>query len=491
MPPGDHNPPGILTKPGEFAPGIPVSRVIKPLPRVRGPQEWGMALQRHEAERAGTHSDLRLVDEKGRAHSWALPNIDLPKPGEKVTVIQQPTHTKEYAAKKGPFLIPEGYGKGKVTGSGLKPVEVVSRRPGVLRFNVYEGRGAQEYALVDTPTGQLLHNFTTTKETGVRGAGGHDIPQSKPKYREQRPETIRFDDDREIHQAKLDGAHVTFHLPSAGKQIRAFSYRPTERATGVLEHTHKLPGFRELRAPPGLAGTVLRGELWAADRRGKALPAERLGGMLNASVPKSRELQQTYGQLRATPFDVVRYKGRNVEDAPYSKKLNILKEVEKKVPFLKMPPMATTAKEKERLFGRIQAGKLKETKEGVVAWPLEGGRPTKIKLRPDIDAEVMGVFPGKGKHEGRAGGLLVRTSKDAPVTRVGTGFSDKQREQLWKDRENIEGRVAKVEAQQVFPSGKLRAPSFKEFHIEKGKQASIRIDGFLNELKKIGGHVGF
>lgn len=450
-----------------------------------------MATQLHEAERAGGHMDLRLVDPKGRAHSWAVPTSSLPKPGEKLLVVQQPTHTKEYAAKKGTFKIPEGYGKGKVTASGLKPVEVVSRRPGVLRFNVYEGRGAQEYALVDTPKGQILHNFTVTKDTGVRGPGGHDIPQSKPKYREQRPETIRFDNDEEIHQAKLDGAHATFHLPGGGRQIRAFSYRPTERATGVLEHTHKLPGFRELRTPPGLAGTVLRGELWAADRRGRALPAERVGGMLNASVPKSRELQQRHGKLRAAPFDVVRHRGRNVENAAYSRKLKILKEVEKKVPFLKTPPMAATAKEKERLFGKIQAGKLKETGEGVVAWPLVGGRPTKIKLRPDVDAEVVGVFSGKGKHEGRAGGLLVRTSKDAPVTRVGTGFSDKQREQLWSDRDKIKGRVAKVETQQVFPSGKLRAPSFKEFHIEKGKQASASIDAFVDELKKIGEYVGF
>jgi hypothetical protein len=447
-----------------------------------------MATQLHEAERAGRHIDLRLVDRSGKAHSWALPKAELPKPGEKVQVVQQPTHTAEYAAKKGPFLLPEGYGKGRVVGSGMQPVEVVSRRPGVLRFNVYKGRGAQEFALVDTPKGQLLHNFTITKETGVRGAGGHEIPQSKPKYKEKRPEAIRFDDDAEIHQAKLDGAHVTFHLPGGRRQIRAFSYRPTERETGVLEHTHKLPGFRKLRAPQSLSGTVLRGELWAADKRGRALPAERIGGMLNASVPRSRLLQARHGQLRAAPFDVVRYKGRDVENAPYTEKLRILKEVERKVPFLKPPPTATTAKEKERLFGKIQAGRLKETKEGVVSWPLAGGRPTKFKLRPDVDAEVVGVFAGKGKHEGRAGGLLVRTSKEAPVTRVGTGFSNKQREELWRDRDQVAGRVAKVETQQVFPSGRLRAPSFKEFHIEKGKQASAEPKwefGFLDELAQM------
>ena len=52
------------------------------------------------------------------------------------------------------------------------------------------------------------------------------------------------------------------------------------------------------------------------------------------------------------------------------------------------------------------------------------------------------------------------------MSRVGTGFSDKQREQLWRDRDQVVGRVAKVESQKAFASGKLRAPSFKEFHIQ-------------------------
>jgi len=277
-------------------------------------------------------------------------------------------------------------------------------------------------------------------------------------------------------------------LPAKGKQVRVFSYRPGERETGVIEHTHRLPDYRALRAPAGLAGTVLRGEVWAADKRGKALPAERLGGILNALVPRSRELQRQHGKLRLAPFDVVRYKGRPFEDRANSEKLKILRQIQEKEPRLKLPPTAETPTQKRRLFERIQKGKLKETTEGVVSWPAGPGRPTKLKFRPDFDTEVVGVFPGKGKNLGRAGGLLVKTSPDAPVTRVGTGFSDRQREQLWRDQDQVVGRVAKVRSQQVFPSGRLRAPSFHEFHIEKGKQASVEAKlpiGFLDELARM------
>jgi len=465
-----------LTGKGEFAPGIPASRKVQPLPRVKSdkPQTWQMALQQHEAERAGAHADLRLVDNQGRAHSWAIPKGKLPAPGEKLRVIPQPTHTPEYAARKGEFEIPEGYGKGKVRSEGLRPVEVVKVQPGrIVRFNVYGGQkeGNQEFALVQTPRGQLLHNITATAETGVRGPGGHPIPQSKPKYKEVSTDRVRFDDADEIHQAKVDGAHVTFHLRD-GKGVKVFSYRPTERATGVLEHTHKLPEYRALRAPPGLAGTVLRGELYAANKEsGKALPAEQVGGLLNATVWRSREKQKELGaELKPVIFDVVRYKGRDVSNAPYSEKLQILKEVEQKIPRLKLPPTATTPQEKEDLFRRIREGQEPITGEGIVAWKLPYPHPTKAKFKPDVDAEVVGVTPGKGKHEKRIGALVVRLPGRDATTHVGTGLSDELRDQIAKNPEEYIGRVAKVRTMQVFPSGRLRAPAFAGFHLEKGKQ---------------------
>jgi hypothetical protein len=465
----------LVPKKGEFAPGIPSSRQIKPLPRVKhnNPQVWQMALQRHEAERAGEHADLRLVDNKGRAHSWAIPRGSLPKPGEKILALPQPTHTEEYAGRKGTFEISEGYGKGKVHSKGLQPVEVVRSQPNLLRFNVYGGskEGNQEFALIKTDKGALLHNISTTAETGVRGHGGHLVPQSKPKYREIPTGSVNFDDPREVHQAKVDGAHVTFHL-RGGKGIKVFSYRPTERATGVLEHTHKLPDYRDFKAPPGLAGTVLRGELYGEDKKtGKAIPAEQTGGMLNATVWRSRAKQEEMGaELKPVIFDVVRYKGRNVEEEPYEAKLKILKEVERKVPRLWIPPMATTPKEKADLLARIQAGKEPITEEGIVSWNLDKARPTKAKFRPDVDAEVVGITMGKGKHEGRLGALRVKLPGKGGVTNVGTGFSDRQREEIAKNPQEYIGRVAKVKTMQVFPSGKLRAPSFGEWHLEKGKE---------------------
>ena len=269
--------------------------------------------------------------------------------------------------------------------------------------------------------------------------------------------------------------NCTIHLRE-DRPIKVFSYRPTERASGVLEHTHKLPDYRELKAPPGLAGTVLRGELVGVDKStGKALPAETTGGLLNATVWNSREKQEAIGaELRPAIFDVVRYKGKLMEQAPYAEKLKVLEEVQSKVPRLAIPPMARSADEKVDLFSQIQSGKHPLTNEGVVVWKLDSPRPTKAKFRPDVDAEVVGVTPGQGKHTGRVGALRVRLPGREAITNVGTGLSDALRDQIAKDPSAFIGRVAKVRTQQVFPSGRLRAPSFSEWHIDKGKQAQIR-----------------
>lgn len=110
----------------EFAPGIPKSRTINPIPEVKN-KAWTLAVQKHEALKAGPHFDFRLVDPKtNQAHSFAVPKMKLPKPGEPmVLAIQQPTHTADYALHfEGD--IPKGtYGAGKVTLPIKEPIQVI------------------------------------------------------------------------------------------------------------------------------------------------------------------------------------------------------------------------------------------------------------------------------------------------------------------------------------------------------------------------------
>ena len=458
----------------EFAPGIPKGKPISRLPAIT-PQtlnRWTLAVQEHEAERAGKHFDLRLVDpDAGKAHSWAIPKARLPEPGEKLLAIQTFTHTPEYAlhfGEKKPEMIGQGYGKGSVRMAVKEPTDIIEASNDHIRFNVYQGKNINEYLLRRTHDDKwLLHNVTTTKDT----AG---IPQSKPKYKETSPDKVDVTDDSQLMMAKIDGAHNTFRL-DAGKPVRIFSYRPTERDSGVIEHTHRfLPGLTA-RVPNSLDNLVLRGELFAADpHTGQARQAVETGAVLNSGVWTARDLQ-THTPLRAVIFDVARKDGKNVESIPYQEKLDILKKVHEALPFLELPPMAETAKEKVTLLNKIRTGQEPLTHEGVVLWPLKGGAPTKAKFKPDFDLVVREIFPEEGKRTGLAGGFSYSwTPRGKVVGRVGTGFNHELKQDMLANPQKYIGRVARVTAQDVYRDqtnpkkpGALRAPSFQDWHLDR------------------------
>lgn len=67
--------------------------------------------QRHEAKKAGTHYDIRLVA-GDKAYSWAS-RKEMPEPGKAIILYQQPDHSRSYALSDY-IEIPDGqYGAGK------------------------------------------------------------------------------------------------------------------------------------------------------------------------------------------------------------------------------------------------------------------------------------------------------------------------------------------------------------------------------------------
>lgn len=480
----------------EFAPGIPKGKPIARLPAItpKTLNRWVLAVQEHEAERAGKHYDLRLVDpDSGKAHSWAIPKAKLPTPGERLLAIQTFTHTPEYAlhfGEKKPQTIGQGYGKGRVWMALKEPTDIIESSNDHVRFNVYQGKDISEYLLRRTHDNKwLLQNTTVTKETA-------DVPQSKPKYKEIAPDKVDVTDASHLMMAKIDGAHNTFRL-DAGGPVRVFSYRPTERDSGIIEHTHRFVPGLTARVPNHLDGLVLRGELFAADpHTGRAREAVETGAVLNSGVWKSRDTQQ-HSPLRAIVFDVARRKGQDVESIPYQEKLDILQKVHKALPFLELPPMASSTKEKVTLLNRIRTGQEPTTREGVVLWPLQGGAPIKAKFKPDHDVYVREIFPEQGARGEMAGGFAYSWSPTGKIVgRVGTGFNHELKKDMLANPEKYIGRVARVEAQSVYRDatspkkpGALRAPSFKDWHLDKGMQplektAVNRLVRYLEALKK-------
>jgi len=125
----------------EFAPGIPIARTIDPIPSIKD-KAWTLAVQKHDAQKAGTHFDLRLVDPKtDKAHSFAVPKARLPRARDRMLLaIQQPTHTADYALNF-TGTIPAGtYGAGRVTTPIKEKIDVIKANADKIQFQREDGK---------------------------------------------------------------------------------------------------------------------------------------------------------------------------------------------------------------------------------------------------------------------------------------------------------------------------------------------------------------
>lgn len=89
----------------------------------------------------------------------------------------------------------------------------------------------------------------------------------------------------------------------------------------------------------------------------------------------------------------------------------------------------------------------------------------KVKAFNDVDLKVTGFLEGRGRHEGTLGAILV--DFNGVQVRVGSGFSDDQRSEVWSDKDRFLGLTAEVRYQEVTPDGSLRFPTFVCWRLDK------------------------
>ena len=89
----------------------------------------------------------------------------------------------------------------------------------------------------------------------------------------------------------------------------------------------------------------------------------------------------------------------------------------------------------------------------------------KFKPKKEDSYEIVGIteeVSNEGLPKGRLGALVL-LSGDGNVFSAGTGFSDCAREELWKVRETLPGKVARVQYQHLTTGKKVpRFPVFME-----------------------------
>ena len=91
----------------------------------------------------------------------------------------------------------------------------------------------------------------------------------------------------------------------------------------------------------------------------------------------------------------------------------------------------------------------------------------KVKEFHDVDLCIESIEEGTGRLQGRTGAVMV-DFKGTKV-KVGSGFSDDEREHIWNDQDSFIGRVIEVRYQEVTPDGSLRFPTFVCFRNDRGE----------------------
>ena len=90
---------------------------------------------------------------------------------------------------------------------------------------------------------------------------------------------------------------------------------------------------------------------------------------------------------------------------------------------------------------------------------------TKWKEVYDCDIPIVEALIGTGKNKNKLGAFLC--DFNGVMVKVGSGYSDQQREEFWEKREHMIGTIIEVQYQEITKDGSLRFPVFLRTRLDK------------------------
>ncbi len=313
---------------------------------------------------------------------------------------------------------------------------------------------------------------------------------TKPIYRKMQIEDLNPEKDNEVWSAKIDGAHTVIKM-KAGKTPELFSHRVSKKTDKQIPYTSKLPHIER----KSLYDAEVRGETYAIDDRGRAVHPDVVTSFLNSGVKKSLDMQKALGIKTATALiDVDSFNGKDMRNAPYKEKREVLDLIARTNPDFHLPDTAFDVESKKRILNDILKKEHPQTKEGIVVHDLnKPNKPfTKAKVIDHHDVYITGIFNESGVKKERkpmAGGFTYAwTPNGKTVGKVGTGFDHEMKTDMYHNPDKYIGRAAKVKALDVSKNKVLVKPSFDGWHVEKNLGGVEKMSlGFEERLLKEAG----
>jgi bifunctional non-homologous end joining protein LigD len=465
----------------------PADTVVGNVDVATAPPGDSFVIHQHHARRL--HFDLRLEMKNGDEPvlvSWAVPKNLPTKTGKAHLAIHVEDHPFDYGSFEG--TIPKGnYGAGEVRIFDSGTYEVLEQEAGKLSFRLHGDRLKGVYHLHRTSRGEDKDEWIVFLRKDERPEP-EPIPPLEPMLATLVDEA--FDDDGWLFEPKWDGVRT---LAVCSDDTRLLSRRGRDV-------TSAYPDLGRIDQQLVALGAVVDGEI-VAFRDG--IPSfELLQSRIN--LQNAHDIQRATKEIPVSfmAFDLLYLDGRSLIGEPLEKRKALLEKLV--VPGTRIQVSPSVRGEGLALSDTIRSRKM----EGIVAKklgsPYRPGRRTrewlKIKVVHEADVVVGGWSRGEGTRADSFGALLVGAYEESElrfVGAVGTGFSHKAIEDtmpLLKDLETdvcpftddptgtkaspfgktLKGThwtepvlVARVEFRELTSAGRLRAPSFKGFRVDK------------------------
>ncbi|KQR62402.1 ATP-dependent DNA ligase [Frigoribacterium sp. Leaf172] len=517
------------------------ARTREPVPAEAPPSTDGRSfvIQEHHASRL--HWDFRL-EHDGVLVSWALPKGEPDDPGTNHLAVQTEDHPLEYGTFEGTIAKGE-YGAGEVTIWDSGEYDLEKWRDGKEAIVVLHGeqRGTRRVALIHTGYGGgkaernwLIHRMKDDDGGGsaVGNSGAEGSERRSPRRDGRPPEKPTGRGATGRGSGGTSSARSTEREPTAPEPVApmlATTGDAHDVAEGEWAFEMKWDGIRAVAvvhdgevtltsrngndltpAYPELqeladrvdseGGAVLDGEIVAVDEKGRpdfGLLQSRMG----LTRPRDVARAAASAPVRLLLFDVMRAEGRSLVREHYDDRREVLERIVEGGGAIDVPPAfdgdldaAMTTSRRLRLEGVVA-----KRRDATYSAGRRSRAWLKMKHHRTQEVVIAGWRPGAGRRADGVGALLMGVPGDAGleyVGRVGTGFSDRELDELLPMLEAAErktsplvgvptvdargarwvtpSRVGEVSIAEWTSTGRLRQPSWRGWRPDKSPEDVVR-----------------
>jgi len=258
-------------------------------------------------------------------------------------------------------------------------------------------------------------------------------------------------------EPKLDGYRMLIHV--SGGEAQAFTRR-------LKDATASMPELQEINWPDG--EWILDGEAMASD--GSYTTTSEMVGSNQERVLGDRDEYVTFHT-----FDVLLWEGIDVSQETYDERRGLLEEMDYKLAafesdYLDVVPDGTISE----MLSYADEHDL----EGIIAKRPDAeyqfGKRSKAWIKQKntevtVDLVLSSFVEGEGSNAGTLGAVELETADGQYVGKMGTGFTDAERDEIWQNRAHYRGGTVEVTFEGLGTNSELRFPRMERLRLDDGE----------------------